>query len=232
MGSTDRSESAIVYEFRFEDGDVWEHEVSLLNEPNLLRSEPPEWARLEFNQCGHCPLSTQEQSHCPFAALLAGPLVEIGQRLSFEPVDVKVVHRDREIRQRTTLQRAMGSLSGLLGATSGCPHTRLLKPMARFHWPFSSSDETLFRVLGSYLLGQHLRARKGYTTDWSLEGLREIYRHLRQVNLGMSKRLRAAAEADSAPNSMVLLDLLAADMEYALDSYEGELDGFFGEFFE
>jgi hypothetical protein len=232
MGITEHSETTIFYEFTFNDGVIWQHQVSLSDETEQSGSEAPPWTRLEFQQCSHCPLAAREKPHCPYAAILAGPIAGVGQRASFEAVDVWVKNRGREIRQRTSLQRALGSLLGLLGAVSGCPHTRMLRPMARFHWPFSSSHETLYRALGSYLLGQHLRAQRGLAADWSLEGLREIYRNLRLVNLGMSKRLRAAAEEDSGPNSVVLLDLLAADMEYLLDSYEGELDQYFPEFID
>jgi hypothetical protein len=68
--------------------------------------------------------------------------------------------------------------------------------------------------------------------DWEMDGLRELYRNLRLVNLGMAARLRAAAEEDSSLNGLILLDLLAADTLYSLDSYEGELDAFFSEYFE
>ncbi len=104
--------------------------------------------------------------------------------------------------------------------------------MAWFHLPFSGSDETLYRVLGTHLLGQYLRQQRGLSADWSLDSLRELYRNLRLVNLGMTARLREAAVEDSGPNGMILLDLLAADTLYSLDQYEGELDRFFEAFFE
>jgi hypothetical protein len=104
--------------------------------------------------------------------------------------------------------------------------------MAWFHWPFSNSAETLYRSLGTYLLGQHLRQERGLQPDWAMDGLRDLYRNLRLVNLGMADRLRAAAEEDSSLNGLILLDLLAADTLYSLESYEGELDGYFAEYLE
>lgn len=226
-------DSLIRYEFHFPDGRHWQHEVRLAPSAEAPKVEEfPAWTRLGFQQCSHCPLNEQESPQCPFAMALVKPVEVLAQCPSYEEVEVIVRWRGREIRQSTSLQRALGSLLGALGATSGCPHTRKLKAMAWFHWPFSTSDETLYRSLGTYLLGQHLRQQRGLTADWSMEGLREIYRNLRQVNLGMSKRLRAAAEEDSGLNGLVLLDLLAADTLYSLDSYEGELDRFFEDFFE
>ena len=229
MGLDTRSETQVRYEFRFPDGRLWVHGVDLAPVP----PEPgPEWARLGFQQCGNCPLKVAEIRDCPFATALARPMAVLARSPSYEEVAVTVSWRGREVRQHTTLQRALGSLLGLLGATSGCPHTRMLRAMAWFHEPFSSSSETFYRVVGTYLLGQHLRQERGLEPDWNLDGLRELYRNLRQVNLGMAGRLRAAAEEDSSLNGLILLDLLAADTLYSLDSYEGELDGFFAEFFE
>nr|WP_237234763.1 hypothetical protein [Pseudomonas sp. TCU-HL1] len=104
--------------------------------------------------------------------------------------------------------------------------------MAWFHWPFCTSAETLYRSLGTYLLGQYLRQMRGLSADFSLGVLRETYQNLRQVNLGMANRLRAAVQEDSSVNGLVLLDLLAADTLYSLENYEGELDAYFKDFLE
>ncbi|AOE86375.1 DUF6901 family protein [Pseudomonas sp. TCU-HL1] len=231
MGLEPRAEAQVRYEFRFPDGRLWEHEVELAPSGGCT-DNGPEWARLDFQQCSHCPLTTADARDCPFARALVRPVAVLAHSPSYEEVLVTVYGRGREIRQQTTLQRALGSLLGLLGATSGCPHTRMLRAMAWFHWPFSTSAETLYRSLGTYLLGQHLRRQRGQEADWEMDGLRELYRNLRLVNMGMAGRLRAAAEEDSSLNGLVLLDLLAADTLYSLDSYEGELDGFFAEYFE
>ncbi len=233
MVADSKSDTLIRYEFRFADGRNWQHEVSLTAAAEGERTTAlPDWTGLSFHQCGHCPLKAEEAPRCPFAVALVRPVEMLSKHTSFEEVEVIVRWRGREIRQHTTLQRGLGSLLGALGATSGCPHTRMMKAMAWFHLPFSTSDETLYRALGTYLLGQFLRMKRGQSGDWSLEGLRAIYRNLRQVNLGMSRRLRAAAEEDSSLNGLILLDLLAADTLYALDQYEGELDLFFQEYFD
>ncbi|WP_251702167.1 DUF6901 family protein [Metapseudomonas boanensis] len=227
------ADSLVRYEFAFPDGHRWSHQVNLAEgEQGPCSQALPDWVRLGFQQCSHCPLDARQVACCPFARALAQPVEVLAHSPSYEEVNVTVFWRGREIRQHTTLQRALGSLLGVLGAACGCPHTRLLKAMAWFHWPFSTSTETLYRALGTYLLGQHLRLQRGLTADWSMAGLRDIYRNLRLVNLGMAGRLRAAAEEDSSLNGLVLLDLLAADTLYSLDSYDGELDEYFADFFE
>ena len=226
-------DSVIQYHFEFADGRSWQHRVDLDSTPAVGQSLEvlPEWTRLGFQQCSHCPLREADSPYCPFAVALLEPVEVLAQLPSYENVAVQVLWRGRDIRQRTTLQRAFGSLLGVIGASSGCPHTRLLKPMAWFHLPFSSSDETLYRVFGTFLLGQYLRQQRGLSSDWTLSDLRELYGNLRLVNKGMTKRLRGAALEDSGPNGMILLDLLAADTLYSLDQYDGELDRFFEEFF-
>lgn len=233
MAHESAGDSVIQYQFEFADGRKWQHQVDLDLAPVADSSLEtlPDWTRLGFQQCGHCPLREADSPQCPFAVALLQPVKVLAQLPSYEEVEVRVLWRERDIRQRTTLQRAFGSLLGVIGATSGCPHTRLLKPMAWFHLPFSSSDETLYRVFGTFLLGQYLRQQRGLSSDWTLSDLRALYRNLRQVNQGMTKRLREAALEDSGPNGMILLDLLAADTLYSLDQYEGELDRFFEAFF-
>lgn len=227
--SDDREATELVlhYQLNFQDGRVVEHQVRISTDPAPLPADLPEWTRLDFHKCPHCPLTSVESGHCPFAAALREPVALLSSIASYEEVDAVVHWRGREIRQTTTSQRAAGALLGAVSATSGCPHTRPLKAMAWFHWPFSSSDETIYRSLGTYLLAQHLRRKHGLEPDWDLDGLRAIYRNLRQVNLGMANRLRAAADRDASVNAIILLDLLAADTLYSIDQYEGELDPYF-----
>lgn len=217
------------YALHLPDGRELTHTMHISSNPPPLPADLPDWARLDFHQCQHCPLAAAASPFCPFAAALRQPVALLSDIASHEKVDAVVTWRGREIRQSTTMQRAAGALLGAVSATSGCPYTQPLKAMAWFHLPFSTSDETISRSLGTYLLAQHLRRQHGLTPDWNLEGLRTTYRHLRQVNLGMANRLRAAADRDSSVNALILLDLLAADTLYSIDQYEGELDVFFRE---
>lgn len=153
----------IVYIFQFSASQTVEHRIDLF--AKTLTAEPSEWTKLGFHQCNHCPLSCDRVLHCPLATALETPVRILGDHLSHSEVDVKVIFRGREIRQRTTLQRAAGSMLGAIGATSGCPYTNFLRAMAWFHQPFSSTEETLFRSLGTYLLAQHLCAAHGLDGD-------------------------------------------------------------------
>jgi hypothetical protein len=176
----------------------------------------PEWARLDFHQCPHCPLRADARPYCPLAVQLSGVTALCERLLSYDAVKLEVVSAERTITNHTTAQRAVSSLMGLIFATSGCPHTVFLKPMARFHLPFASEEETLFRASSMYLLAQYFRGKRGLSSDLELAGLRTLYAALHQVNAAMAQRLRAIVSKDSAVNAVVLLDLLAKALPHSI----------------
>ncbi len=224
--------ASIEYQFLFQGGVTWTYVVDADGHDSLppMPTDIPHWARLDFHQCDHCPLTPDEHPFCPYALALVEPAEKTSSRASHETVILKVSARGRQTHAETTLQRAMSSMLGLIGPFCGCPITAILRPMARFHLPLSSPDETLARVFGTFLVGQYLRTQHGKTADWNMDGLQTIYRDLRTLNRGMSGRLRAGQEEDAGVNSFVLLDVLAADVGAVLEQYEGDLDENFSEF--
>ena len=137
--------------------------------------------------------------------------------ISYDKVDVEVVTRERTVSAHVAAEQGISSLMGLVSAVSGCPLTAFFRPMARFHLPFSTPDETIFRSTGSYLLGEYLRARQGKTPRYDLDGLQEIYDQLTSVNRAVAERLRAASRTDSALNAIVQLDYYAQGMSFNLE---------------
>jgi hypothetical protein len=127
-----------------------------------------------------------------------------------------VTSRERIIRQETTAQKALSSLFGLTIATSACPRTAFFKPMARFHLPLASEEETIFRATATYLLCQYFVNNDGGRADLDLKGLEEIYSDMQEVNLAMAYRLRTATGGESSINAIVLLDMYAKAMPYFL----------------
>lgn len=233
----------ITYQFMYDDGASSAYQVALESQHTLAlheagnggrsgRKEGDDWTRLGHHQCEHCPLSTEEYRDCPLALALKPVLEQFGHMASHTGVAVRVISEERIITKETTMQRAVGSLFGLISAFSGCPHTTLLRPLARFHLPFSSTEESVVRVLGFYLAGQYVREQHRISADWPLDGLRALYQNLRKVNRGISHRIRGIPSDDATPNSMVLLDVLAADIAYTLELYDGELDEVFREFLD
>jgi len=167
----------------------------------------PFWTELAFQQCENCPLKPELSAVCPVAVRLA-PIVEpLDSLVSFESIELEVEAGGRRSRWLTSAQQAISSLLGLVMVASGCPHTRFLRPMARFHLPLASEIETTYRAAAMYMLAQYFIAQDGGEPDLELAGLEAHYQALHTVNSGIVKRLRAASQRDSALNAVVLLDL-------------------------
>jgi hypothetical protein len=188
-------------------------------------ADPPFWTELKFNRCANCPLNEQEHPHCPAALQMAGALEPLKALVSFDTVGVTVLQFERKVYAETTVQQAMSSVFGLIMATSGCPWTDRLRPMARFHVPFAGETETLYRSVSMYLLSQEFvpREKRGAGAG-GFAALEELYRNLHVVNRDMSRRLGAAATTDPARNAIALLDsftlLLPAALERSLDELQ------------
>ncbi len=199
-------------EYRIQQGEGPVQVFSLnLNSRSLDVAQPalpslPKWTALDFHKCPNCPLHSGSHPRCPLATQLV-PLVNYGNRIaSHAAVHVEVRTEARTITKDTTAQVALSSLMGLITATSGCPHARFLRPMARFHLPFSDGSETLYRVVSMYLLAQYFHAQSGGAPDLELKGLEERYKDIHSVNLYLARRLRAISEEDSAVNALTKLD--------------------------
>lgn len=224
----------IQYCFRLPDGsqEVYDlqldaHNLELLgNTPDAL----PSWTNLDFHQCPHCPLVVDTHPRCPLAANLVNIVQPFDRLLSYERIHVDVVTEERSISQDTTAEEGIGSLMGLVIATSGCPHSAFFKPMACFHLPFASQAETIYRVTSMYLLAQFFRRKNGQEADLELKGLKKIYNDIQIVNTSIAARLRSATERDSTLNAIVLLDMYAKTLSYAIEQSLEEIRYLFAPF--
>jgi len=196
---------------------------------NEVPAEPPFWTELKFSQCANCPLSSSEHAHCP-SALHMAPAVELLKELvSFDTVGVTVTQAERTVHAETSAQQALSSVLGLIMATSGCPWTDRLRPMARFHLAFASEAETVYRSVCMFLLARQL---VGAGESAGFTELKDLYDNLHIVNRDMSRRLGAATRTDPARNAMALLDsyttLLPAALETSLQELKPLFDAWRG----
>lgn len=197
------------------------------NIPDVL----PSWTKLDFHQCPNCPLTPDTHPHCPLAAHLVDIVRRFEGLVSYSEIQVDVMTAERFITQETTVQRGMSSLMGLVMATSGCPHMAFFKPMARFHLPFASAEETVYRATSMYLVAQYFLHKEGHQADLDLTGLREIYNNIEIVNVAVAKRLRTATEADSAINAIILLDIYTKAIPVVIEESLEEIRYLFAPFF-
>jgi hypothetical protein len=191
---------------------------------NAAPADPPFWTELKFCQCANCTLNTAEHPHCPAALHMAPAVESLKALVSFDTVGVTVIQAERTIHAEISAQQAMSSVLGLIMATSGCPWTDRLRPMARFHLPFASEAETVYRSVCMFLLARELVGAGGAAGFAALE---KLYENLHVVNRDMSRRLGAATRTDPARNAIALLDSYTTLLPAALASSLEELKPLF-----
>ena len=210
--SPESAQTNIRYIFEFSDSNTEAFDLKIDRNTGKRipeqQNEFPDWARLSFEKCPNCPLIETESEFCPAAIALMDTVRRLGRTLSHAKVDLVVILEDRWIGRKTTSQIAISSFMGLQIATSGCPNVDFLRPMARFHLPLSTPDETLTRTVGMYFLRQFFRAQSGASFDMDLEGLKRSYSELQTVNSFIARRLRASKEITEM-NAFAALDQLA-----------------------
>jgi hypothetical protein len=189
--------------------------IELINDSEKLY---PKWVNLDFYQCPNCPDDVLQTPHCPLSANIFRIVTRFAHTMSFNEVHLEVITAERVISQVTTVQRALCSLMGLVIAASGCPHTRFFKPMARFHLPLSSGEETIYRMTSMYMLAQYFQTKNGLVPDFEMKGLEKICHNIEIVNAAISNRLRAASKTDSVVNAVILLDLFAKALPWAIEA--------------
>jgi hypothetical protein len=230
----------ISYTFKF--GDRREEIVQLVIDPRTIEmvnrpdQDLPGWTRLEYEQCPHCPLASGEVPNCPVAVSLIEVVRRFEGVMSYDRVDLEVVTAERKITQNIDAQKAISSLVGLLISTSGCPHAGYFKPMARYHLPLASVEETVFRATGMYLLAQFFLNKTGKSVDCDLQGLTRIYHNMHLLNISVAERLRSATGTDSSINAVIILDIFTQTVNFVVEDHLREIrhlfEPYLGEFYE
>ncbi len=215
----------IDYSIQLDDGRAFQFRVDLDRkfDAKADAAEHPFWTKLDFKQCENCPLSREQYQHCPVSLDIEEMIVTFRSILSYESVNVEVRTEERSYSKRTDVQTGLRSLMGLVMATSACPILSRLKGMARFHLPFASIEETIFRTTGAYLIQQFFIFRDGGNPDLELKGLNDFYSDLQTVNRCFKERIDAASELDANMNAVASLVYLSMGVSFSLDDKLEEL---------
>ena len=182
---------------------------------------PPHWSRLENHQCSICQLLPGSHPYCPVALGIAELVTAFKDVQSFMPCKVSCVSRDRTVFKFTTVQEGISSILGLQMAVSGCPTMEFFRPMARFHLPFATVDESIFRVISCYLLRQFYKTDSALDNrhiELNLDEIKSHYGMVKLVNRGILERIRDISVSDADKNAIVTLSSLAQILEMEIDS--------------
>ncbi|MDW7681743.1 MAG: hypothetical protein SCK70_14365 [bacterium] len=210
------------YRFSFDDGSVRIFDINLNGSsldyiPTQRSESPPSWTRLTNSQCENCPLTLKTHPFCPIAVNFVDFFEFFRAVDSYDDTDVEIEAPERTYRKTTTVQRGLGSMLGIYMVTSGCPVMEVLKPMVRFHLPFASIEETIFRSVGAYLIGQFFLQKNGLVADFALTKLREFYIQIQKVNSGIVQRLRPVIDRDAMANAIISLDAFAKELPWSIE---------------
>jgi hypothetical protein len=216
----DQDAIVIEYRFRFEQGADKVFLVHLRKEDLQLALSPtahrPSWTRLEHCQCSNCPLQGGEVAHCPAATGLVDLIDSFKDCLSTEFAEITVAVDAREYRKRAPIQYGVSALMGLLMATSGCPVMEKLRPMVHVHLPFATIEETMYRAVSMYLLGQFFRQQHQLDADWGMDHLVKIFEEVAEVNQAFSRRLVSINPKDASLNALANLDCFAMVTSFSI----------------
>ena len=225
------------YTIELEDGQSTRFNIVL--DPETLTMMPaspepyPAWTQLSYKKCRCCPLSPQAHLYCPISVNITELVDRFKDILSHNNCMVVCETMDRTYSKRTSAMDGLTSVFGVVMATSNCPVMNFLKPMARFHLPFSSVEETTARSTSLFLLGQYFEYKKGRVNSFDFDRLEKSYTKVQQVNEGLLERIRSLGNRDADKNAIITLhslsQFLSMEMDFSLTTiahlFERGLDG-------
>jgi len=216
----------ITYHFLFDKQNIITFKIAL--DPDTFVIVPSKfnkniaWTKLEYEQCACCQLTPQIHPYCPIAINIFRVVEAFKDRISYEECMVHCSTPDRTYLKKTSLMVGLSSLLGLIMATSACPHMSIFKPMARFHLPFSTIEETIVRSTSMYLLRQYFVYKNNEIPDFDLIKLYDKYETFKILNAGLMERLKGLHLKDSDRNAILVFhsisELLSAEIDTSLSS--------------
>ena len=180
-------------------------------------STPPDWALLGIARCECCRLELATNDFCPLAANIADLVFAFKDTASHKSCLVSCISTARTCSKDTTVQEGLASIMGIIMATSGCPSMAILKPMACYHLPFATVEESMYRSVSAYLLRQYFSHQKGENCDFFMHRIQEYYSEVQQVNEGILKRINMTSAMDADKNAIVTLNALAQILVMEVD---------------
>ena len=214
----------ILYKYYFEDRGIKVFEILL--DPDTItlvlpkQSVTPDWTKLTYHQCTCCKLPPRQHTYCPIAVNIAGVVKEFKNIISSKNCFVRCVTPERTYEKKTQVQDGLFSILGIIMATSNCPVMNFLKPMARFHLPFASVEETTARSTSLFLLSQYFEYKKGRVNSFDFDKLEKSYAQVQLVNEGLLERIRSLGNRDADKNAIITLhsisQFLSMEMDFSL----------------
>ncbi len=227
-----RSPLQFNYQFQFTTGETTEYEILLDPESLSLMHERidqnlPEWTRLTYEQCKDCPLNAKAHPHCPIAVNIMELVDTFKTVFSYHDCTVTCQTAERTYSKNTSVMEGLSAIFGMIMATSDCPVMEFLKPMARFHLPFATIEETTVRTASMYLLAQYFQHRDTPGMTFDFKALEKHYAKVQLVNEGLLGRINSVSSEDADKNAIITLHSLSQFLSMEIDYSLGGLERIF-----
>ena len=224
-----RSPFQFHYQFQFLNGQIKDYRISL--DPDTLSliplasiAEAPEWVHLGYKQCRNCPLDLEVHQNCPIAVNIMELVESFKSVFSYHDCTVVCETAERAYSKKTSVMEGLSAIFGVIMATSDCPVMEFLKPMARFHLPFATIEETTVRTASMYLLAQYFKYKNQPGMKFDFKTLEKHYSQVQVVNEGLLARINSVGSEDADKNAIVTLhslsQFLSMEMDYSLSGLE------------
>ncbi len=227
-----RSPLKFNYQFQFTSGETAEYEILL--DPDSLSmihetydQQLPEWTRLTYEQCKDCPLNVRAHPQCPIAVNIMELVETFKTVFSYHDCTVTCVTAERTYLKKTSVMEGLSAIFGMIMATSDCPVMEFLKPMARFHLPFATIEETTVRTASMYLLAQYFKHRDTRGMTFDFKTLENHYAKVQLVNEGLLNRINSISSEDADKNAIITLHSLSQFLSMEIDYSLGGLERIF-----
>lgn len=227
-----RSPLKFNYQFQFTSGETAEYEILL--DPDSLSmiheiydQQLPEWTRLTYEQCKDCPLNVKAHPHCPIAVNIMELVDTFKTVFSYHDCTVTCETAERIYLKKTSVMEGLSAIFGMIMATSDCPVMEFLKPMARFHLPFATIEETTVRTASMYLLAQYFKHRDTPGMTFDFKALENHYAKVQLVNEGLLSRINSISSEDADKNAIITLHSLSQFLSMEIDYSLGGLERIF-----
>lgn len=218
------------YRFHFENDLVKDYHFALdpdtlsLIPPSAPRENLPDWTGMAFQQCRCCPLDPANHPFCPIAVNISELVDTFKTIFSYRDCTVFCETADRTFSKKTSVMEGLSAIFGVIMATSDCPVMEFLKPMARFHLPFATIEETTVRTASMYLLAQYFKYKNNPGMPFDFKKLENHYAKVRLVNEGLLARINSVGSEDADKNAIVTLhsisQFLSMEIDYSLSGLE------------
>jgi hypothetical protein len=208
----------ITYEFR-QGERVFSHTVDINTDNGKQHPQGPheDWTKLDFCRCEGC--EWDKDDYCPVATRLEKPVYLLNELRSYDEMDVTVTTPERTITKSGAVQDGLSGLFGLIMSRSGCPAFEPFRGLGWYHLPFSTYEETMFRVASAYFLQEYLKGHLPNDRTQVNAQIQGFYNGVNKVNRGIMERLKlgAAPRFDSAYNAIVILDSMGMIVSMSVD---------------